>query len=128
MRRLECGSMYASPRADTQNVWGRARVPGHCRPLVAELGGKRRGMLFEPRSVSRWLVMTTLFTTRTSLGRTDDERRGRSVVLPVFVVLAAIILIGVAAAVGLAPTIVGAVGAVALLIAALTFVWALRAR
>jgi len=69
--------------------------------------------------------MTSLFTTRTSQGRTDDEKGSRSVVRLVLVVLAAIVLIAVGAAVGFAPTIVGGVAVVvAVLIAALTFVWA----
>jgi Flp pilus assembly protein TadB len=69
--------------------------------------------------------MTSLFTTRTSQGRTDDEKGSRSVVRLILVVLAAIVLIAIGAAVGFAPTIVGGVAAVvAVLIAALTFVWA----
>jgi hypothetical protein len=69
--------------------------------------------------------MTTLFTTPTPLGRTDDDRPGRSVVLPVLVVLVAIVLIA-EAAVGSVPAIAGAVAAVALLIAALRMVWPRR--
>ena len=69
-------------------------------------------------------VMTTLFSTRTSLGHASAEKRaiGRTVMLALVAVLALIVV--TAAVFGAAPALAGAVAAVILLIAAFTIVWA----
>ena len=68
--------------------------------------------------------MTTLFSTRTSLGHASAEKRGigRTVMLALVAVLALIVV--TAAVFGAAPALAGAVAAVILLIAAFTIVWA----
>jgi len=69
-------------------------------------------------------VMTTLFSTRTSLGHASAEKRaiGRTVMLALVAVLALIVV--TATVFGAAPALAGAVAAVILLIAAFTIVWA----
>jgi len=73
-------------------VSGRAVIPPPVVPVLAEFA--KNAMVcrlnFDAAEV---VVMSSLFTTRTSPGRTDDERGGRSSVLAALIVLAAIVLI-----------------------------------
>jgi uncharacterized membrane protein YphA (DoxX/SURF4 family) len=68
-------------------------------------------------------VMTTLFSTRTSLGHASAEKRGIGTVMLALVAVLALIVV-TAAVFGAAPALAGAVAAVILLIAAFTIVWA----
>ena len=71
--------------------------------------------------------MTTLFSTRTSLGHASGrkQRSVRTVALPLLVLLVAIVIAAVAAS-GSASAVTVTAAAVAVMIAALTFVWASR--
>ena len=72
-------------------------------------------------------VMTTLFSTRTSLGHTSGRKRGRghTVALFLLALLVAIVAAAVAAD-GSAAAVAVTFVAVIVLFAALTFVWASR--
>src|SRR5437870_5147834 len=101
--------------ADRQNVRRRAACPR----TVAAASPESAERMVECSLNSQGVevsVMTTLFSTRTSLGRASAEKRGigRTVMLALVAVLALIVV--TAAVFGAAPALAGAVAAVILLI------------